>query len=696
MKKTKVIVLCLVVVIMLLSLLACQGQTKLATPTGLTVTEDSVLHWQTVDGASSYVVIINGIEQPKVVSTQLDLKNLGLTIGQSYSIQVKAIGDGYMYSNSDFSFAVSYIHNEDSNNEGDSSGGGNSSNTDKPDGIHNVKTEDMGSICVYSVNNKKVEDRITSSYFDGKKNHYLIYMGTVETVPLSTSVAASNRNGKAIITFSSEQVRETALANSIALSLSQSTSVATTFDFGWDVVIDLGVECTTTIEHGMSIERASSITEAVSKSIGTSITYEIDEKDPIGWYRIALYSFCDAYYSIVLSNDEEPVIEKYELILCPREDECYTVLEYLGDGTTSPKKTYDIEEQLIDDPEDFYKQLPKPKNDLVFITNDVVYEQKSTGTQTISDGGYYGYGCPSDKKDILDLSEYRLLFSDKYLFSINVQIDISEKDDGYQEIYLYNTVNEESKSKLDIQKLKEEKGLIAGIVIEHGPGKLDKTAKTYNFTWHISGKDVKETMYLCYDSHGNSGDTWYKSDLKVTINVSSLVVDKLNNDEIVSSSKEITVTDSGDYGINNSREKDKIMLDTKYSTYKTNEYLYVFDVSIKLKEKEDGYQEVYLYNKLVSSGISNVEEACENGLLAGMTFCHGPGATNKDSETYNLTWYVKGSDIERDTLYICYSAFGQGLDSDTWIRESISVSLKVFKVQETENHENARLFYFCD
>ena len=85
MKKTKVIVLCLVVVIMLLSLLACQGQTKLATPTGLTVTEDSVLHWQTVDGASSYVVIINGIEQPNEFC-QNSQSLLSLTLANSYAL----------------------------------------------------------------------------------------------------------------------------------------------------------------------------------------------------------------------------------------------------------------------------------------------------------------------------------------------------------------------------------------------------------------------------------------------------------------------------------------------------------------------------------------------------------------------------------------------------------------------------------
>lgn len=89
----------------------CTG-TKLGTPSVTATPADGqiTLSWATVDNASSYAVLWNGAENWEGVNTNSYTKN-SLTNGTAYTYQVKAIGDGATYCDSDPSVEASATPN---------------------------------------------------------------------------------------------------------------------------------------------------------------------------------------------------------------------------------------------------------------------------------------------------------------------------------------------------------------------------------------------------------------------------------------------------------------------------------------------------------------------------------------------------------------------------------------------------------
>lgn len=111
-----------------------------------------------------------------------------------------------------------------------------------------------------------------------------------------------------------------------------------------------------------------------------------------------------------------------------------------------------------------------------------------------------------------------MFMSNEYKFIFNVTVNIAEKDDGYQEIYLYT----ESKKYSGTNYSEAEAinyGMIAGEIIEHGPGKKDTESYDHSFSWEVSGNRCRNTMYIRYDAHGNDSDTWYRNNLKIVVQV---------------------------------------------------------------------------------------------------------------------------------------------------------------------------------
>jgi len=126
MKRTRLLAI-LLIALVTLSLVAC-NQTTLAAPERLTV-ENDTLRWNSVNGAKSYSIAVDGLEKAQTTNNYYSLDSLGLEAGETYEFRVKAIGDGYIYLNSEFSKAYSFNYvptvNGGGSGAGGNSGGGN-------------------------------------------------------------------------------------------------------------------------------------------------------------------------------------------------------------------------------------------------------------------------------------------------------------------------------------------------------------------------------------------------------------------------------------------------------------------------------------------------------------------------------------------------------------------------------------------
>lgn len=110
-KKIGLITMAAVLLISVFALSACSKKanpTRLTAPTNLQISE-TTLTWTAVANASSYKVDIDGTEHSASAATY-DLS--ALTTAKTYTIKVKAIGNGTAYTDSDWSQAKSYVVSE--------------------------------------------------------------------------------------------------------------------------------------------------------------------------------------------------------------------------------------------------------------------------------------------------------------------------------------------------------------------------------------------------------------------------------------------------------------------------------------------------------------------------------------------------------------------------------------------------------
>lgn len=99
-KTTQTLLLALVCCMALVLAVACNDAPKLATPE-VSVTESGLASWQAVENATEYAYKLDGGDEKTTTATQLQLEN-----GQS--IEVKAVGDGTNYTDSDYSVAKTW------------------------------------------------------------------------------------------------------------------------------------------------------------------------------------------------------------------------------------------------------------------------------------------------------------------------------------------------------------------------------------------------------------------------------------------------------------------------------------------------------------------------------------------------------------------------------------------------------------
>lgn len=123
---------------------------------------------------------------------------------------------------------------------------------------------------------------------------------------------------------------------------------------------------------------------------------------------------------------------------------------------------------------------------------------------------------------------------------------------------------------------------------------------------------------------------------------------------------------------NNYIRVDISKLDLDY--IKNSGYNLEIKIELSIKEVDDGYQEIYVYN----AGVSAAQ--VQNGkapIVAGTQIEHGVGKVNKNYEKYTLKAVISPYSITMNELWIAFDAWGN--KEDTWYAKDITVSLNKTK-----------------
>ena len=101
-------------------------------------------------------------------------------------------------------------------------------------------------------------------------------------------------------------------------------------------------------------------------------------------------------------------------------------------------------------------------------------------------------------------------------------------------------------------------------------------------------------------------------------------------------------------------------------------------IELTVWEVDDGYQEMYIYNKGVTASQAQMGAVKP---IAGLEFEHGSGKKNTSAVTYVFTAVISPDAITQNELWIVFDAFGEG--DDDWKCKDI-----VFKLDATTDAES--------
>jgi len=136
---------------------------------------------------------------------------------------------------------------------------------------------------------------------------------------------------------------------------------------------------------------------------------------------------------------------------------------------------------------------------------DVDYTR--TTQYTITDSGRFNQNYDIiDLDSVASMSVSALKAKGYSTITLTFSIEIWEKDDGYQHIYIYDGYG--SSYTMFYQK-----------DIEHVAGSKSSTHITYTFSYTMNLDDFDDgnRLYILYGAHGNFADTWYNTNLTVRL-----------------------------------------------------------------------------------------------------------------------------------------------------------------------------------
>ena len=200
-------------------------------------------------------------------------------------------------------------------------------------------------------------------------------------------------------------------------------------------------------------------------------------------------------------------------------------LSHLADNS-SAKLGFTGEYYFAEIVDDMESKLQPGKTEKVSKTFEGEYRiEDNYGDYSVNGAGYI-----ADNRFLsVDVSSLDLEFIEKSDCRVEIVIELSikEKDDGYQEIYVYNAGVDKNK----VQKGKDKP--IASIELEHGVGKVNSTYQKYCLTAVISSADItSEKLWIAFDAWGNDEDTWFAKDITVTLTKTSKTAHTMYSEKV--------------------------------------------------------------------------------------------------------------------------------------------------------------------
>lgn len=543
-----------------------------------------------------------------------------------------------------------------------------------------------------------------NSYYDDNFYYYYFYLGEVNDVPLQAATEVpyyhytGNYYTKAFkttktTTQSVEDACTTAVTNTTTFSSTKeinagiNVKVATTTEAKLSYGIATA-SASQTVEFGVNVEAGYSRTKGTNDTTSRTNSYkqvatnsetteettgfEFTSESKIGYYRYIMTGSVDVYTVVIYSkSDETYYLKTLTEVISFGFSFDYSESSRFDDNQCG---ALDFDYSIINDLKEPTEPLVEKTDELPLkgLSGSIVTEKADfyvdTTTYLIHDTGYYGLA--DRNHETIDMSEYSDYFSKNYLFCFAVTLNISKVDSGYQEIYLYNNYKTTSKE-VEISTAISSYGLVRGSIMTHSSG-----AYNHYISWTVRGDELEDIMYIRYDAQGNDEDDWYKNSIFVGLTIVSESKELPLEQTVLKNTNQIIIKDDGVFGLS-ARSFDHLLL-TSYSEYMTSQYIFVFDVTINMHEVDDGYQEIYLYNKYdvtTSSTSKDISYAREHGLVYGTLLEHDRGNTNTSPKNYNFNWVISGNKI-CDDMYIRYDAYGN--DNDTWYKNSITIALKIF------------------
>jgi len=214
---------------------------------------------------------------------------------------------------------------------------------------------------------------IMQSATDGTYNYYLLDIGYIKNVPISSgNTIKYNGQTPLTVSFTKTSVEEKKVEEAVSKTVSESTQETHMNELGGKFGVDIGpikkifnfsAEVSYTRTWGTVTDKSSSITSTyttaitIAQSLEESIIYTIGEHgEAVGFYQLTLFATCDVYFLLKTNKDNSQIIECIAT-MCARPN-TYFALDFDAENINGFGKT--STSQRISFSKDYYKRLPLP------------------------------------------------------------------------------------------------------------------------------------------------------------------------------------------------------------------------------------------------------------------------------------------------------------------------------------------------
>ncbi|MCL2252425.1 MAG: hypothetical protein FWC12_11010 [Treponema sp.] len=363
--------------------------------------------------------------------------------------------------------------------------------------------------------------RVLDSYTDGKNNYFLLDVGYISDMYIST-LAAIDYTGVPIDfvkTISTSETYTNSLTKTISESMTISRTDSTTIGVGleWKNKVGIGIigsefTAKSNFEWTWTGENSSTTTKSTTNTATTvsqyaesqTINYKFGTNtNPRGMYRYAVYGICDVYFKIIISISNQELIG-WETFVCARPNDYFLRSEY------SENRVFDNKSiNTIDIDENFYKSLPIPTQSPVELT-ETEFKSIRTSTVKITDSGRFDQHFDVVSFDKFNINLDKMKQEGLKTINFNIRLNVREIDDGYRHIFLFSSASQSNDFK------------IAECQFEHSPGKKD-TSWWVHYEDELKFSNISINNFLNnqfiirYGASGKNNDTWENKDLQIQL-----------------------------------------------------------------------------------------------------------------------------------------------------------------------------------